>query len=94
MLGLLSKDGLQWFSKIYEIAMGRNTKPSFKPGSPKNWETSGRLSIIKDPECKMRIIGIVDYITQVILSPISKCLFECLKKLPSDRTFTQSPLHS
>jgi hypothetical protein len=64
-----------------------------KEGSPRNWESSARLSIVKDPECKMRIIGIVDYITQVILSPISDILFNCLKRIPNDRTFTQSPFN-
>jgi hypothetical protein len=50
-----------------------------------------RLSVIQDPELKARIVGIVDYFTQVILEPLSKQLFELLRSLPQDRTFTQDP---
>jgi hypothetical protein len=55
--------------------------------------SSGRLSIVKDPECKMRIIAISDYFTQFTLKPIHNNLMELLRKLPCDRTFTQDPFH-
>jgi hypothetical protein len=50
-----------------------------------------RLSIVQDPELKARIVGIVDWITQVILEPLSVQLFNLLRTLPQDRTFTQDP---
>jgi hypothetical protein len=52
---------------------------------------SGKLSIIKDAELKMRVIAMLDYYSQVILKPIHTHLLSCLRKLPADRTFTQSP---
>lgn len=99
ILGLLPKNGREWFSKLLEFCSINSDKiltsiKSNKEDSPRNWETSSRLSIVKDPECKMRVIGIVDYVTQVTLSPISDILFGNLKRIHSDRTFTQSPLHN
>jgi len=56
-------------------------------------KSNGRLSIIKDPECKMRVIAISDYYTQFTLKPIHKLFMDLLRKLPCDRTFTQDPFH-
>jgi len=56
-------------------------------------KSSGRLSIVKDPECKMRIIAISDYFTQFTLKPIHVNFMNLLRKLPCDRTFTQDPFH-
>lgn len=53
--------------------------------------TNRKLSIVYDPEAKARIIGIVDYLTQVILQPFSQQVFDHLRKLEQDRTFTQNP---
>jgi hypothetical protein len=53
--------------------------------------TSGSLSLIKDPELKMRVIAMLDYYSQIFLKPIHNHLFKCLRKLPCDRTFTQNP---
>jgi hypothetical protein len=51
-----------------------------------------RLSIVKDPEQKMRVIAIFDYFTQTILELLSKQLFNLLRNnFSQDRTFTQSP---
>jgi hypothetical protein len=50
-----------------------------------------RLSIVQDPELKARIVGIVDWITQVLLEPLSVQLFDLLRSMPQDRTFTQDP---
>lgn len=52
---------------------------------------SRKLSIVKDPEGKSRVIAIVDYWTQSILLKIHNELFNYLKLLPQDRTFTQNP---
>lgn len=53
----------------------------------------GRIHIVKDPECKMRPIAILDYFSQVFLKPFHVALFKCLHKMPCDRTFTQDPKH-
>jgi hypothetical protein len=59
-----------------------------------NHKNTGRLSIIKDAECKMRVVAISDYYTQFTLRPIHKILMTLLSKLPCDRTFTQNPFHN
>jgi len=51
----------------------------------------GRLAIVKDPDCKMRIIAILDYTSQFLLKPFHMKLFNCIKQFPCDRTFTQEP---
>jgi hypothetical protein len=56
-------------------------------------KSNGRLSIIKDPECKMRVIAISDYFTQFTLKPIHVNFMNLLRKMPCDRTFTQDPFH-
>jgi hypothetical protein len=52
---------------------------------------SGQLSLVWDPECKIRVIAMFDYISQLYLRPIHRALFSLLKRLPMDRTFTQNP---
>jgi hypothetical protein len=67
---------------------------SFKSEGKKEWEMiNGKLSIVKDPELKMRVIAMVDYQTQFTLRPIHEGLLKLLRKLPCDRTFTQDPLN-
>jgi len=51
-----------------------------------------KLSIVKDPEAKSRIIAILDYWSQTWLIQIHRIHFNFLESLPNDRTFTQSPL--
>lgn len=43
------------------------------------------------PEGKKRVIATVDYFTQFLLRKIGMEIFRNLRKLPSDRTFTQNP---
>jgi len=50
-----------------------------------------RLSLVRDPELKVRVIGIVDYFSQQVLAGLSDQLFTLLRKFPQDRTFTQDP---
>jgi len=59
-----------------------------------NRTITGRLSIVKDPECKMRVIAILDYFSQFTLRPIHKSLMRLLSQLPCDRTYTQDPFHN
>jgi hypothetical protein len=55
---------------------------------------TGKLAIVKDPELKMRVIAMVDYLSQFILKPIHEGLLNLLKlRLPQDRTFTQDPFN-
>lgn len=54
----------------------------------------GKLSFIYDPECKLRIIAIVDYYTQLFLKPIHDKVMGKLKTLECDRTYTQDPHHT
>jgi len=53
-----------------------------------------RVSVIKDKEGKSRLIGILDYLSQVFLTPLEAEIFRLLrdKFSPMDRTFTQCPL--
>jgi hypothetical protein len=55
--------------------------------------STGRLSIVQDPECKQRVIAISDYFSQFTLKPIHKILMDNLSKFPCDRTYTQDPRH-
>jgi hypothetical protein len=55
--------------------------------------STGRLALIYDPELKVRVIAMVDYLSQVILRPIHLGIIDLLSKLPCDRTFTQDPYH-
>jgi hypothetical protein len=56
-------------------------------------QITGKISLIQDPEYKMRLVAISDYLSQVILKPIHTQLLQLLKKLPCDRTYTQNPKH-
>lgn len=67
------------------------------PDSPKDKskgkvKTYRKLSIIKDPEGKTRIIAIFDYWTQAALKPISDQMFLILKGINEDCTFNQGKL--
>lgn len=53
----------------------------------------GRISIVKDPELKMRVIAMLDYYSQFILRPIHKILMDKLRNFKCDRTYTQDPFH-
>jgi hypothetical protein len=58
-----------------------------------NYPFIGKLSFVKDPEAKLRVIAISDYYTQIILKPIHRDMLSLLKGFNSDRTFTQKPFH-
>ncbi|BAV56289.1 RNA-dependent RNA polymerase [Fusarium poae mitovirus 1] len=53
----------------------------------------GKLSVVKDPEGKFRIIAIVDYYTQLFLKKLHLEQFRLIKNLDCDKTFTQDPTH-
>jgi hypothetical protein len=48
-----------------------------------------KLSIIKDPEAKARIICVFDYWSQVVLKKVHFWAFDLLRLIPQDRTFDQ-----
>lgn len=50
-----------------------------------------KLAIVEDPELKARVIGMFDHFSQAVLNLISIQVFNRLKLIPSDRTFTQDP---
>jgi hypothetical protein len=49
---------------------------------------------VKDPELKLRVIAMVDYLSQFILKPIHEDLLYLLSTLSQDRTYTQDPHNS
>lgn len=49
-----------------------------------------KLVAFPDKEGKTRIIGILDYFSQTALRPLHNWIFTVLKRIPQDRTFTQS----
>jgi hypothetical protein len=51
-----------------------------------------RISIVKSPECKSRIIAIFDYWSQTVLRPLHDWAFAQLRKFDSDRTFNQDSI--
>lgn len=51
-----------------------------------------RFLHISDPEMKHRIVGCYDYISQLAFNPLSEWLFNCLRNISCDRTFTQNPI--
>lgn len=76
-----------WLTRLYNLSWEQSPKSRglFKS------KACGSLSLIKDPELKMRVIAMLDYYSQLFLKPIHNHLFKCLKELPCDRTFTQDP---
>jgi hypothetical protein len=62
----------------------------FKP-SDKVKTITRKLSVVKDPGGKSRVIAIVDYFSQNVLRLIHNEVFKILKTIPQDRTFTQDP---
>jgi len=77
--------GIDYFSTSYKFnwEKGKNLKP----------EKLGKLSFIYDPECKLRIVAIMDYYTQLFLKPIHDKIMKKLHNMPCDRTYTQDPYH-
>jgi hypothetical protein len=89
MFKLTDSEGNKYLEKQYKLAWDKGYK------SNKTYNSIiGKLSFIYDPECKLRIIAIVDYYTQLFLRPINDSLFKIIKHMDCDRTFTQNPRHA
>lgn len=76
--------------EFLDLSLAENRLLGEKPKLP----CLGKISFVKDPEAKLRIIAISDYYTQLYLKPIHDCILQLLSKLECDRTFTQSPFHA
>jgi len=87
LFNLTCEKGASWLASQYKFAWDHSDKIVNVP-------ILGKLSFIYDPECKLRIIAIVDYYTQFFLKPIHNGLMSLLRRLPCDRTYTQDPLHT
>nr|QJQ28893.1 RNA-dependent RNA polymerase [Botrytis cinerea mitovirus 4] len=82
------------FFKFYKTAWENNFGNDSSIKSSKWTGYTGKLSIVKDPELKRRVIAMVDYHSQFTLKPIHEMLLNKLRTLKCDRTFTQDPKHS
>lgn len=49
-----------------------------------------KLACFPDKEGKQRVVAVLDYFSQSVLKPLHHYLFKVLKKIPQDRTFSQS----
>jgi hypothetical protein len=58
---------------------------------PSTCKGLGKISVVKDPEGKFRLIAIVDYYTQLALKSLHNQCFKKIKNISCDRTFTQDP---
>lgn len=77
----------QSYQQRVEMVMDINNKFRKDPSS----YHVRKLSVVKDPEAKSRIIAIFDYWSQTWLKQIHSIHFNFLKTIPTDRTFTQCP---
>lgn len=102
--GLLSPERVRFYHAVQQnwskYNLIRRTDKSVSPSWFDQFKTSPikgysrKLSIVKDPEAKSRIIAIFDFWSQTWLRQIHKIHFNFLRKLPTDRTFTQDPFIS
>lgn len=87
LLKITDENGGDFLCKNYSEAF--NTE-----NYPKKLKTLGKISFIKDPECKLRLIAISDYFSQLYLKPIHSIIMKKLHNFKCDRTYTQDPNHS
>ncbi|AEY76153.1 RNA-dependent RNA polymerase [Gremmeniella abietina non-host-specific mitochondrial RNA virus S1] len=87
--GLLSSEVYSYFKDCYTHVLRNDDE--FKPCGSRHTSDLRRLSIVKDPECKMRVIAMFDWFSQITLKALSDSLFQALKCIDSDRTYTQDP---
>lgn len=74
---------MNMFNRVYDMYLN-----VMKIATP--WQRClAKLSIKEEPG-KVRVFAMVDYITQVIMSPLHEFLFKILKSIPQDGTFNQS----
>jgi hypothetical protein len=82
--------------KSYMSLIGNYIKLMYKdhrlmhPGKV-NQGQFGKISIVQDPELKLRPIAMLDYYSQLVLKKVHLEIFALLRRIPQDRTFTQDP---
>nr|BCP96874.1 RNA dependent RNA polymerase [Fusarium sambucinum mitovirus 3] len=86
---ITDKDGYEYLIQSIQLCIDNGIKPDLE----KNSEL-GKISFIKDPEAKLRLVAISDYYTQIYLKKIHEGLMKLSKNLSSDRTFTQDPMNN
>nr|QQO58801.1 RNA-dependent RNA polymerase [Plasmopara viticola lesion associated mitovirus 7] len=87
ILKITDDNGRDFFCKNYSDAFNKGIIPS-------KVKTLGKISFVKDPECKLRLIAISDYYSQLFLKPIHNIIMNKLNNIKMDRTFTQSPFNN
>jgi hypothetical protein len=86
---LTDENGYLYLLQSIQLCLDKGIKPDLN----KNSEL-GKISFIKDPEAKLRLVAISDYFTQIYLKKIHEGLMRLSKNLPQDRTFTQEPTNA
>jgi len=56
---------------------------------PGNLSNLGKLAFLEEPAGKIRVVAIVDVLTQSILYPLHRWIFSLLERIPQDGTFDQ-----
>lgn len=96
-LPLYKEDEIKWLKNLTDkfgvSFLDQSLKEGKFMGEKPIIPVKGKLSFIKDPEAKLRIIAISDYYTQLYLKPIHNTILELLNTFKTDRTFTQNPFH-
>jgi hypothetical protein len=83
---ITDENGYLYLLQSIQLCIDKGIKPDLE----KNSEL-GKISFIKDPEAKLRLVAISDYFTQIYLKKIHEGLMKLSRNLPQDRTFTQDP---
>lgn len=81
-------------ARDYLLRMRKEVLPLKKERDPKDGFLHGKISIIKSPEGKSRIIAIFDYWSQTVLKPLHDWAFTQLREIKTDRTFDQDDFES
>jgi hypothetical protein len=89
LYNLTSLEGIDYLNKSFTYWF--NNSKDYKP----KHNNLGKISIIKDPEGKLRIIAIVDYYSQLFFKKLHDNCFKLIKNNFNncDKTFTQDPFH-
>jgi len=84
---LLKEDILK--SGFDERAELRRKKQKFPSSSGVTTGSLGRLAALEEPAGKVRVVAMVDIMTQWLLHPLHEALFELLRMIPTDGTHDQ-----
>jgi len=84
---LLREDILK--SGFDERAEARRKTQKYPSSSGVTRGTLGRLAALEEPAGKVRVVAMVDIITQWLLHPLHEALFELLRMIPTDGTHDQ-----